>query len=103
MPRSTPATRSSVLGPSSPEWASDTLAIRWIGTCIGESANAQPVERVAHQHAVVHQIEGLALDPLAVDAHGGQAVLDGSVPGDVHDGGAVTQLVEFVEGGERGA
>ena len=45
MPRSTPDSSSSVLGPAPGAGWSETLAMRWMGTCRGESAKAQPLER----------------------------------------------------------
>ena len=60
-----------------------------------------PVELVADEDAVADQVPGLGCDPLVVQADRGQAVLDRSVPGDVHDRGAVLQGAELVEGGER--
>ena len=43
-----------------------------------------------------------AATPSLVDAHRGQAVLHRAVAGDVHDGGAVGERAELVEGGEGG-
>ena len=62
-----------------------------------------PVELVADERAVLHQVPGLALDALVVVPDGRQAVLGGAVTGDVHQLGAVLQLAELVEGGEGGA
>ena len=60
------------------------------------------VELVADEDPVAHEVEGLARHALVVDADGGQAVLDGAVAGHVHDGGAVGERAQLVEGGERG-
>ncbi len=70
---------------------------------IAHGGGDAPVELVADQNAVAHQVEGLALDPLVVDGHGGQAVLHRAVTGHVHDRGAVGERADLVEGGERGA
>ena len=58
------------------------------------------VELVAHQRPVAHQIEGLGRHALPVDAHGGQPVLHRAVTGHVHDGRAVRERPELIEGGE---
>ena len=60
------------------------------------------VELVADQRPVAHEIERLGADALAVDAHGGQPVRHGAIPGHVHDGGAVAQRAQLVEGREGG-
>ena len=60
------------------------------------------VELVADQRPVAHEVEGLPLDTLAVDPDGRQAMLHGAIAGHVHDGRAVAQRAQLVEGGERG-
>ena len=68
---------------------SDTFAIRWIGTWCGESAYEQPLERVdaqprgehpvelvADEDAVAHQIPLLRPHALVVVTDGGQAEFD---------------------------
>ena len=50
------------------------------------------VELIADQHAVADQVERLRRHALAVDGHGGQAVLDGAVTRHVHDGRPVARV-----------
>src|ERR687893_1163711 len=60
------------------------------GTAVGAVHAAQPgrvpVDLVADQHAVAHDVPPLAGDALVVPPDGGQPVRRGAVPGDVHDG-----------------
>lgn len=61
------------------------------------------VQLVADQRAVLHQVPRLRLDALVVVPDGREPVLGGPVARHVHDGGAVRQLAQLVEGGERGS
>src|SRR5690606_6088646 len=86
---------------------------RHVAGGVGERAavgGAQPpgggdpaVPLVAGEHPVPDQVEGGRGHALVVEADGGQPVLGGAVPGDVHRRRAVAQAVQPVGGGEGGA
>ena len=115
MPRSTPAISSSVLGPRVARMRQRHVGHALNGHVhrrVGERAAVGAVEAhgggdgavelVADQRPLAHQVERLSLHALVVDADRRQPVLHRAVARHVHDGGAVGERAELVEGGEGG-
>ena len=74
-----------------------------VGAFQTQLAGEYPVELVADEDAVSHQVPLLGGYPLGVVTDCGQTMFDGPVGGDVHHRRAVAHPVELVRGGERGS
>ena len=74
-----------------------------VGPGLPEPRREHPVQLIADEDAVAHQIPALRAHPFVVETDGGQAEFDGPVGGHVHHRRAVAHRAELVRGGERGA
>src|SRR6516225_10857831 len=74
-----------------------------VGARLAQSWGEYPVELVADEYPVAHQIPALRGHSLVVVTDAGQAVLDGAVGRHVHNRRPVAHDAELVGGGERGS
>ena len=78
-----------------------------IGAAVGaghsEPRREHPIQLVADEDAVAHQVPALRAHPLVVETDCRQAVFDGAVGGHVHHRRAVAHGAELVRGRERRA
>ena len=72
-----------------------------VGARLAESRGEHPVELIADEDPVAHQVPALRGHALVVVTDAGQAEFDGAVGGHVHHRRAVAHGAELVGGGER--
>ena len=74
-----------------------------VGPRHAQPRGEHPVQLIADEDTVAHQIPALRPHAFVVETHSGQTVFDGPVGGHVHHRRAVAHGAELVRRGERGA